>query len=178
MTWLLESPWPALTLGVVCELILAIVLVRSGRAVVLVAMAVVLAVTLGMLALERMVVTQTEEIENALHAAEAALETNDPTAVLALFTETSPRRSQVESALKRFHVRDAHIGRDLEIAPNALTNPPSARAFFTGRVEGADARGEVPYEQMLQKFTVTLHHEGDRWLIYDFTMEEPFSRRR
>ncbi len=178
MTWLLESPWPALTLGVVCELVLVIVLVRSGRVVVIVAMAVVLAITLGMLALERMVVTQTEEIENALHAAESALETNDPPAVLALFTQTSPRRNQVESALKRFHVRNAHVGRDLEIATNALTNPPSARAFFTGRIEGADARGEVPYEQMIQKFTVTLHREGDQWLIHDFTMEEPFSQRR
>lgn len=178
MNWLLESPWPALSLGVVLELILAIVLVRTGRSIVLVAMVVVLLVTSGFVLLERWVVTQQEEIENALQRAEATLERNDAPAVLALFTQNSPRRNEVANVLARFHVRDAHIGRDLEIAPDVSTDPPSVRASFTGRVEGSDSRGEVPYEQVIRKFTVTLHRVGDQWLIHDYTMTDPFSRRR
>ncbi len=178
MTWLLESPWPALTTGVVLELILAIVLVRSGRGIVLVAMVVVLILTSGLVVLERLVVTEREEIENALSRAETTLEWNDPSAVLALFTPNSPRRTEVANVLGRFRVRDAHIGRDLEIEPAAATDPPSVRASFTGRVVGSDTRGEVPYETVIRKFTVTLHRVGDQWLIHDYQMTEPFGGRR
>jgi hypothetical protein len=178
MTWLLESFWPAITLGVVLELVLAIVLVRTGRGLAIVGMVAVLVVTVGLVALERYVVTEQEEIENSLSAAEVALERNDVAAVLALFTPASPRRSEVAKVLSRFKVRDAHIGRDLEIRVSALTSPPSAHAFFTGRVEGSDTRAEVPYEQVIRKFAVTLHRSDGRWLIHDYEMSDPFSRKR
>ncbi|MGD9721617.1 MAG: hypothetical protein AB7O59_05985 [Pirellulales bacterium] len=170
MTWLLESPWPAITLGVVLELALGIALVRTGRGMLLVVMAAVLLGTLGLVLVERLVVTEREAVENTLEAAAAALETNDPAAVLALFTPDSPRRAQVTSALARYRVRAAHIGGDLEVASNRLTIPPSARAYFTGRVEGSDSRGDVPYDNLIAKFKVTLHPSGDGWLIHDFEM--------
>ena len=177
MTWLVESPWPAITLGVVVQVALAIVLVRTGRGAVLVAMAVALALTIGMLALERVVVTEQEEVEDALEAVAVALETNDTPAVLALFSPTSPRRGEVASALARFKVRDANIGGDLEIRTNALTSPPSAHAYFTGRLDAHDTRSEVPYDHVLRKFKVTLHRDGRRWLIHDFASEDPLTGR-
>jgi hypothetical protein len=175
MTWLVESPWPAVTLGVVLEVALAIVLVRTGRGAVLIAMGLVLLLTAGMVALEWTVVTETEQIEGLLHAAATALEANDPPRVLALFSPDSPRRAEIESVLGRYTVRDVHIGRVLEIVTNRLTNPPSARAYFVGRVSGTDSRGTVPYQNMIQRFRVTLHRDGERWLIHDYTMEDPRS---
>ncbi len=178
MTWLIESFWPAVTLGVVLELVLAIAFVRTGRSLAIVGMVAVLVVTVGLVALERYVVTEQEEIEDLLFAAEAALERNDAEALLAVFTPASPRRNEVANVMSRFHVRDAHVGRDLEIRTSALTSPPSAHAFFTGRVEGSDTRGEVPYEQVIRKFAVTLHRSDNRWLIHDYEMSDPFSKRR
>jgi hypothetical protein len=177
MTWLVESPWPAVTLGVVLEVALAIVLLRTGRAAVLVAMAIVLVVTIGMLIVELAIVTEVEAIEDALEAASVALEANNPPQVLALFSPRSPRRGEVESALARFTVREANVGGDLEIRTNQLTQPPSANAYFTGRIEGRDNQGELLYENLVRKFKVTLHHDGDRWLLYDFAVEEPISGR-
>ena len=177
MTWLLESPWPAITIGVVSEIALAIALVRTGRGALLVAMGIVLLATIGLLGLEWVVVTETEEVEDALGALEVALEANDPEQVLALFSPTSPRRAEVESVLKRFVVRDARIGRDLELVINHLTSPPSARAYFTGRIEGHDTRREIPYENLIRKFKVTLRREADRWLIYDYAIQGQTTQR-
>ena len=172
MTWLVESPWPALTVGVFLEVALAIVLVRSGRAVVLVAMAIVLVATAAMLALELLVVTEIEQVENALAKVATTLEANDPPAVLELFDPKSPRRHEVESILSRVTVRGATIGGDLEVRTNALTSPPSATAYFTGHFEAHDRRGEIPYEHVLRRFKITLHRLNDRWLIHDYEVAE------
>jgi hypothetical protein len=173
MTWLLESPWPALTMGVVVEIVLAIVLVRTGRPAILIAMGVVFLFTAGMLIVELWVVTEGEAIEDALDETAAALEANDTAGVLARFTPASPRRGEVERALDRFHIRDAHVGGDLEFVVNELTIPPSCRVNFTGRVEATDSRREIPYEHLIRRFRVTLHRDGNRWLIHDYAMEDP-----
>lgn len=176
MTWFIESPWPSLALGFSLEVILAIALVRTARAAIIAAMVVVLAVTGGLLALERIVVTEREEVENALGAVADALESNDVSTVLAAFSPDCPRLGEVKSALSRFTVREAHIGGDLEVRINRLTSPPSAATYFTGQVDGRDARGEFPYEHMIRKFKVTLHKRGGKWLIADYSDAGPRTR--
>lgn len=172
MTWLIESPWPSLMLGVGLEVILAIALVRTGRGAIMVAMAVVLALTVGMLVLERLVVTQTEEVEDALDGVAGSLGSNDAGTVLAGFSPQSPRRAEVKSALASVTINSARVAGDLEIRFNDLTSPPSAVAYFTGIVDAKDNRGAIPYEHMMRKFKVTLRKEGDRWLIYDYAEAE------
>ncbi len=169
MALFVESPWPSLMLGMVLEALLAIALVRTGRGAIVVAMFVVLALTTGMVILERTIVTETEAIEDALGAVAGDLEANDVPAVLAAFSPDCPRLGEVRSALSRFTVARAHVGGDLEIRPNRLTIPPSATAYFTGRVEGQDKRGVVPYEHMFRKFKVRLERRGEKWLIADYS---------
>ncbi len=169
MTWFIESPWPSLALGISLEIILAIVLVRTGRSWIVAAMVVALAATAALLAVERYVVTEREEVEDALAAVADALESNDVPAVLAAFSPDCPRLGEVKSALSRFTVREARVGGDLEVRINRLTSPPSAATYFTGRIDGKDARGEFPYEHMIRKFKVTLHKRGGKWLIADYS---------
>jgi hypothetical protein len=169
VTWFVESPWPSLTLGLAVEATLLIVLLRTGRAKVLAAMTVVATATIAMLLVERLVVTEREEIEDALVGAAQALESNDLEAVLASFEPNSPRRGEVQSILSHVTIREARVGGDLEIHINKLTVPPSATAQFTGRAEIRDSRGQIPYEHVLRKFKVTLRRHDDRWLIHDFT---------
>jgi hypothetical protein len=169
MTWFVESPWPSLAIGAAIEVALVIALLRTARAAFLAPILLVAALTIGMLLVERAVVTQSEEVQDALDGVAKALEANDVQAVLAAFSPNSPRLAEVRSALARFEVSDAGIGGDLQIRFNPLTIPPSATAYFTGRVQGKDKRGVVPYENLFRKFKVTLHHEGDRWLIADYS---------
>jgi hypothetical protein len=168
VTWLVESPWPVLMLGVCIEIVLAIVLVRTGRTVVLAAMVGVLVLTAGMLLVERVVVTRTEEVEDTLAAIGTALEANDLPAVMASIATDCPRRGEIQATLPRFVIREARVGGDLEVRFNPLLSPPTAVTYFTGRIAARDKRGEVPYEHMIRKFKVTLRKEGDRWLVADY----------
>ncbi len=173
MTWLVESPWPAVTLGVVLEVGLAIALVRTGRGILLGAMGGVLLLTAGLVALEWAVVTEKEQIEAVLYEVRTALEANDPPQVLALFTPDSPRRAEVASVLRNYTVREAHIGRVEQVVVNRLTQPVSARIYFVGRVSGRDNRGTIPYENLIRTFRLRLHRQGDRWLIHDYALQDP-----
>jgi hypothetical protein len=178
MTWFVESPWPSLALGIALEVALVIALLRTGRAILIAAMVAVLALTTGSIVLERAIVTPYEEVEDALDTVARALESNDTQAVLAAFSANCPRLAEVSTALARFEVREAHVGGDLEVRLNRLTHPPSATTYFTGRVQGKDKRGVVPYEHMIRKFKVTLHREGDRGLIADYSETDVGDRRR
>jgi hypothetical protein len=173
MIWFIESPWPSVVLGIGLEAILAIYLVRSGRAVVIAAMVGVLALVAGLVVLERIIVTETEQVEDTLDEVAQALVANDSSAVLALFSGRSPRRAEVRSAMSRVTISEARIGNDLEIRLNQLTSPPSAAAYFTGHVQLKGARETIPYEHVLRKFKVTLHKEADRYRIFDFEDTDP-----
>jgi hypothetical protein len=168
MTMFIESPWPAAMICIVLEVILAVVFMRTGRALVLVAMAVVLAVTAGMIFLEQAIVTDTEEVEDTLHGIAEDLEANDVEAVLASFAPTCPERACVRSALQGVTVHSASVSADLEVRVNKLTNPPSATTYFTGRINARENRGTtIPYENFFRKFKVRFERHGERWLIVE-----------
>jgi ketosteroid isomerase-like protein len=171
VTWLVESPWPTLMLGLAVEVGLAIWLIRSGRVAAIAAMGIVLAATVGLLVVERLVVTDAEAVEDALADAAAALEANDPPRVLALFAPDSPRLAEVRSILSRMTVRDARVGGDLEIRFDDKAQ--TANTTFTARVEARDNQGQLPHEHFIRRLSVTLHRQGDRWLIYDYADSDP-----
>jgi len=173
MTWFVESPWPSVMLGIGLEAVLAFFLVRSGRAIVIAAMVGVLALTAGLVVLERIIVTETEQVEDTLDEIARALESNNSTGVLAVFSSNSPRRGEVQSAMSRVRVSEAKIGGDLEVRLNQLTNPPSAKAYFTGRVQLKGTRETIPYEHVVRKLKVTFHKEGDRYRIFDYEDADP-----
>ena len=84
-----------------------------------------------------------------------------------VFAELS-RHSQAESVLRRVTVQTAVVGRDLEVTINKLTSPPTATAYFTGRIQARDNGGTIPYENYIRKFKVRLERHGDRWLVADY----------
>lgn len=176
MTWLVESPWPSLTLGAAAVFVLTVLLVQTGRAIYLGAIGAAAALTLGMLLIERMVVTQTEEVEDALAGIAAALEANDVDAVMASIAPDCPRRGEISSTLPRFAIREAHVGGDLEVRFNQLASPPAATTYFTGRIVASDRRGEVPYEQLIRRFKVSLRKQGGRWLVANYSDSDPRDR--
>ncbi len=173
MTWFVESPWPALALGGAAEAALAVWYVRSGRAAAWVGMAIAAAAVCGMVIFERVVVTESEQIEDTLHAVAEALLADDTKGVLTYFSANSPKRAEVQNILSHVRVKSARIGTDLEIHIDHLASPPTATTRFTGYVEGRDLRGEIPYEHFIRRFTVTLRREGDHWLIADYSQAEP-----
>jgi hypothetical protein len=169
MTRLLEDPMPVILFGIIAEAVLGIILLRTGRGVLLWAMAGVLVVTLAGVGMEWLVVTEVEQVEQSLESAAAAIEANREEDVLAWVDPSAKdTRGMVHWAMRRVKFTKVKIS-DLEIKVNRLTSPPTAVADLTGMVRFRDRTGQVPYEHYRGKFTLELRRESDRWMITDQT---------
>jgi hypothetical protein len=173
MTMFIESPWPATLVCIALQVILGVVFMRTGRAWVLVLMALVLAATCGAILLEQTIVTDTEQVEDTLHAIAEYLSANDKQSVLACFSPRCPQLGEVRAALDRVTVESASVGADLDVRITQLSSPPTATAFFTGRIHARENRGTVPYDNFIRKFKVKLERRDDRWLITEVEDASP-----
>jgi hypothetical protein len=175
MQTLLETPWPAIWIGVLLEVLLVVVLLntRSGRVVA--AMGIVSLVVLVMLLVEWLVVTDREAVQNTLAEIETALEANDAGRVLShLAPESTGMRDAVERYMGRIEITEANVGGDLKITLNRATPRPSARTEFTGRISFEPRNpGELaPYRNYVRKFTVYLEQRDDRWVVTNYDSAE------
>jgi len=164
MSWLLEDPTPTLVAAVLAEAVLTVALVKTGRGALLWAIAGVALLAALLLALEWLVVTDRERVEQTLSGAARALEANDPQALMAFIDPVSPMRSRVSREMSAVKVQRATFSR-LDVTVNRLTSPPTATADFMGYVNAKDRRGEVPYENFSHRIVVQMREDGDRWLM-------------
>lgn len=174
MSWLFEDPTTLIVAGLLIEVLLGIGLFKSGRgALVLPMIGLLVLVGLGVL-VERLVVTDREQVEDSLDGICRALMANDVPGVLSYIDpEAGGIRSHVQSMLPRAHITDARLY-DLVINVNRHTTPPSAEANFTGRVKGSFQGSDG---LVLRRFTVDLRQEGERWLIVDYQDRGALGRR-
>ena len=168
MTIFLESPWPAILMGIVAEAILAAVLVTTRRAVVLWAMGAVLTVALMGVALELLVVTEREQVEASLDGIVAALKANDLDRLLRdyIAPDAYRTRGRASWALGRVEIQHAHY-HDLSITINDLTTPPTADVEFFGVVHYRDRLGEIPREYYSAHFVAEFELRDGRWMVTD-----------
>ena len=165
MTWLLENPLPVVFAGIVVEAILGVMLLRTGRGMLLGVMAGVLLLVLAGVGLEWLVVTDTERIEATLKETAAALEANDLQRVQATCCESAVHtRSEAARALNWVRFTGVKIT-DLQVKINRLTSPPTAKAQFIARVSAVDRKGVFANGTQIIGFTLDLRQQGDRWLI-------------
>ncbi len=165
MTALLESPMPILLFGIVVEAILGIALLRTGRGVLLAAMAGVLLLVAAGLALEWFVVTDGERIEATLEGVAEALQANDLARTQAFCTESATHtRSEAARAMHIVEFTEVKIT-DLDITVNDLTSPPTATAVFMARVSVRDKAGLFDGVPRPVGFTLKLRRESGEWLI-------------
>lgn len=170
---LLEDPLPYLFIGVAVEAVLAVLLVKTGRGAFLVAILAVLGVVAAGIAVERFVVTEREQVENALDDLAAALEANDIDGVLSLISpQAANSRSRARWALERIEVQSAKV-RNLEVSVNRLTSPPTAKARFYGVILFEDRLGQIPYQTYAADFSVEFRREADRWVITGHVEHDP-----
>jgi hypothetical protein len=170
MTWLVEDPTPTLVAAALIVALLILALVKTGRGVLLWAVAGVALLAVALLALERVIVTDTERVEETLSGAAQALEANDPQAVLSYIDPASPIRGEVTHAMSHVTIHKASFNR-LSVTFNRHTSPPTAEADFMGYINIKDRRGEIPYENVTSsRFKVQLRISGDRWLVTGYEM--------
>ena len=126
-----ESPWPAVFFGVVGEAILAVALVRSGRGVLLWAMAGVLALSLAGVAVARLVVTEKKLAAAVIYDFAAAAEKNDVQGVLRhISPEDEELSTAIVAVMQRFEISDVEI-----LRPRHRHQPPDQSADRDGDVQ-------------------------------------------
>jgi hypothetical protein len=172
MTELMENPWYFIFAGIVIEVVLGILLFRTGRGVLLWAMIAVLGLTLLGVLVERLVVTERERVQMTLDGITAALEAND---LHRLFTFVAPEAKQTRQratwALGQVEVQSARIYK-VQISINKLTSPPTAKALFFGHIACRDKKGEFPYNNYASNFVVDLRKDGDKWIVTGHVEEQ------
>jgi hypothetical protein len=172
MAIFLESPWPILSIGVVVELVLAIILWRTGLGRVLWMMLGVLAVVAAGWLLQWLVVTDREAIDSLLHDCAAAVEANDVGRVISHISPSATQvRADAREALERAEVTMAKIT-SLEIAVDRQAKPRIAKATFTAIGKGRDRKGEFPIATRGCQVIVSLRYENGRWLVIDYTLKD------
>jgi len=165
MTTLLENPMPIIFLGIFAEAILGVILVRTGRGAVLLVMIGVLAVVLGGVGLEALVVTDREQVEAALEGAAAAFVANDLDRVLTFIApDAQGTRNAAREVLGWARFEQIKIT-NLEITVVRTTSPPTARAKLIALVTARERRGDFALVGHPVNVEIQLQQAGDRWLV-------------
>ena len=161
----LENPAPIVVCGVLAEIVLVILLWRSGRGFLLWIIAGVAALTaLGVL-ISWLVVTPRERITMMLDDARRAVAANDLEATLKFVAPTAEgERQWVQETMRRFEFRDPRI-RDLEIDLEQSRDPQQAEARLVGIAAFRDRFGDTSSENFPARLKIKLQRFDKRWLI-------------
>lgn len=174
MSWLFEEPLKIILIGTLGVAVTAIAWVQSQRNKLLLVAAGLAFVTIGMVMIERVIVTPREEVEATLRGVAQALEANDVAAVEAYLDPAAETlRQEVATRMKVIHVEKISIKRNLEVTLGAGKPPHSARARFN-----VVATLDSP-QAMTERFTVPrllivdFRYVGSRWLIVGYEHFDP-----
>lgn len=173
-TRLLEDPWPAAVCGLLVMATCAAGWFVSGTRAWLAGVAIAAGIMLGLIIIERLVVTDREELEPLFLQAAADLAAGDAPAVLA-FVDPAQMvlRNRIRQELQRARITDLRITR-LRIEVDTNQTPKTATAEVEASVGIKDRSGALPFDQILPRATVKLHKPADTWFITSF---EPHRRR-
>jgi len=173
VTNLLEDPTPIILAGIAVEALLGIALVVTRRGVILLPMAVVVLLTLGGVLVERLVVTDMEQVEAAIEAGRSAAERNDVEAALRLVAPLAEEiRREARQVFAEVKFDELKV-RGLKITLNLQTKPPTARAEFTALAAFDARRGNIPYRNYVATVVVDLRRFDNRWLVTEIGDVKP-----
>ncbi len=174
MTWLLEDPWPVVVIAVLLEVVLIGGLYRTGRGVLFAPMILIALLAGGLFALEQYVVTEKEEIEEAIYGIAASIEADNVEGVLAHISEAAPQiRNSAERHLRFYFIEEIRIKRNLEVFFRKDSDPRRAEARFNAVVVGGDRAGLFESRPLPLLFTLEFRHEDNGWKLSHYEVQSP-----
>ncbi len=174
MSNVFENPLPILFGGVLIFAVLfAIWTQQKKRRWVLAMVATVLAVVAGVV-LERLIVTDAEEVASTIRRIAEDMESNDVPAVLAHISSSSPDvRSHAESVLKRADVQTVSVKRNLKVAVVNSGARKTAIAKFNAVARLQDKSGTFGNQNVPRFMTLYLIKEGNAWRVTNYDSDVP-----
>lgn len=171
MNILWEDAWSILLAGLALSAVLLVLLVQTGRAVLLAIMLGVLSITGALLLVEWWVVTPTEQIRDVLYDAAEGVHRNDVNRVLQhIAPDAASLRREVHNRLSRAEILEARITSRPKVQFDQRGIAHEATARFFARVRARDTRSSLPMRQYVGQFTVHLARDRGRWLIRSYKL--------
>jgi hypothetical protein len=166
-----DGPVPILCTGITLEIILGLILLRTGRGAVFIAICAVALLTLAGLGVERLIVTDVKRVKATLEGMRAAVETNDVNRALGFVAPQSAKlRAWIGDASARVRFTEVKI-KDLQVTVDHAARPPRAEARFFGLASFDSA--EVPYRNYGAEFTLEFRPSDRGWLLTRVLEEKP-----
>lgn len=169
MIYLAENGLPIWMGGAVLVTLALVVYwqLRTARALVGVVAAVLL--TALLLVAETLIVTPREAVERTIYSLAATIEANDVPGVLSYISPAASRvRTDAETLMPLVRVEKARIVNSPQIELSPPNDPTEAVVRFRALVE-ATRRHDGMKGAGMDDLTVSLVHEGDRWLVESYT---------
>jgi len=177
MSWLFEDSTPLLVVTVLAEILLIVSLLRTGKSGLLYVALVVAVIGGGCVAIEWLVETDGERVEQLISQTRRAVLSQDRKKVFALLApDSSLLRSQATRSLSQFLVRDIKITDGPQIVVNRKTFPPTAAVELIARLDLEAKTGLVARSKTIVRVEARVEEtsQGWRWTAAEFS--HPLSR--
>ena len=177
MMWLFDerqaTPW-VIVIGVIAVALLAVSWAKTGRKEILYALGVCLLLFGGLLVLQRVINTDSEELFATLNTIAGDVERNDLKAVLGhIHSQSSQVRKDAEDEFPKYRFKTVDITRIREIRLEPKHVPPQAVIEFSVIVTGSDAAGELN-DQKVPRFVIAIFRkEEGRWRLHHYEHHDP-----
>ncbi len=175
MTWLMETPLPAILMGGLTTAILGSGWLRTGKQWLLYLMVAAILLTVGAVFLERAVVTDREQVTATLYEIAALVERNEIDEALKYACSGSPAaRSTAKAELPFYEFHEVSIRRNLEVEVFPEHIPPKATAEFNVLVVFSTKDHFITESRALRFVEVIfLQEENGEWRVSDYEHSPP-----
>jgi hypothetical protein len=170
MTVFVENPVAIAVVGGLLACLAGIVFLARRTGAALLALAVVVAATLALLALERYLVSDREQVQKGVDGVLEAIESNDMAGVLAWVDPSAATiRADVQSLMSEIKVDKARSLGAVEPEINSSVSPPTGAVTLRVFLDGVHGSSGMRVGYFNQRVDLRWVKRGDRWLIDGYT---------
>jgi len=170
VTWLLEDPLPIWAGGAVAATVAGLIFVSRRSLAAMVGLAGVVLLTLLLVLVERLVVTDSEQVQASVAQIIGAVEANDLPGLRACIDPAAAKiLADVDTIMPLVKLKDAGAT-SVRIEVDHSAQPLRATAQFRGRLDGVHLRSGQRFFYFDEVITQWVR-QGDRWLLQDYTAQ-------
>jgi hypothetical protein len=177
MNWLFEQPLIIVVLGMLLILGLGAAWSASGRKELLIGMGAALALLIGGLVMERMIVTDREAIDATLEQIARDVKSNNRQALLRHIYSGAPKlKQQAETELPNYEFTECRITKIFSRDIDRLAEPRSAIVEFNVLVSGNFRYEGMSFSDSNIPRWVKLHlvrEKDGRWTVQEYEHDAP-----
>ncbi len=171
-----ESPLLIAVAGAATAAVIGFFWLQTGRRSLIYLLVLCLILTAGLLALERFIETEREQIKSTLHQVAQLVEQNQLAAALEyVHSSRSDIRSRAEHRLAGLVFERVSIKRNLKIMLTRETEPKRATATFNAVAVLREGTGIIDGRPIPRFVKVEMEKEEGRWRVVDYVDREPIA---